>query len=204
MSEKNQGATNKGDTPGREPCETATIPVEALDRFVVSFERAARRWEMIVYPGLVALMLLIAYGFFLIYSLTTDIRMIAERFDPQMGHHMSRLTEHMDSLTKSVEAMNRQVATMTDHTAEMTDRMVNLDVMPPLHGELVSMNEKMDAITEMTSISENMAKIHKQLAEVNGKMTYITTDMGRMRYDMTVMNGNISRPMGFMNSFMPW
>ncbi len=174
MSEKSQSAGKTGDPPGQGPCETATIPIEALDRFVTAFERSARRWEMIVYPGLAALTMLMAYGFFLIYSLTSDIRMIAERFDPQMGHHMTRLTEHMDSLSKSVEAMNLQVATMTTHTAEMK------------------------------AISKNMDKIGRQLAEVNGKMTYITTDMGRMRYDMTVMNGNISRPMGFMNSFMPW
>ena len=204
MSRKGAEDRRPGAEPGRDPCKTATIPVDALDRFVNSFERSARRWEMVVYPSLLALALLMAYGFFLIYSLTTDIRMIAEKFDPQMGHHMSRLTSHMDSLTRSVEAMNRQVETMTVHTAEMTERMQNLEIMPKFYSEMAAMNAKMDAIEEMKAIRRNMTKITRQLAQMNGSMTYMTRDVGRMRYDMTVMNGNISRPMNFMNSFMPW
>ena len=37
-----------------------------LDNFSRTFEASARRWELVVYPSLLAFIVLAAYGFFLI------------------------------------------------------------------------------------------------------------------------------------------
>ena len=50
---------------------------ESLDKLASGFTESARRWEMIVYPSLVAFIILAAYGFFLIYSLTSDVTRVA-------------------------------------------------------------------------------------------------------------------------------
>ena len=102
------------------PCETITLPVDALERFVDSFERSAKRWEYIAYPSLVVMIVLLAYGFFLIYSLTYDIRVIAERFDPEMGVHMTELAESMQEMNRSVESMTVRISAMSKHTDKMT------------------------------------------------------------------------------------
>ena len=56
-----------------------------LAEFAKSFDKSARRWELIVYPSLFAFIILAMYGFFLIYSLTQDIRTMAASIDPKMG-----------------------------------------------------------------------------------------------------------------------
>ena len=190
-------AEPSGGSGGDAPCETVTMPVDALERFVDSFEKSARRWEFIAYPALLVLVVLLAYGFFLIYSLTYDIRLIAERFDPKMGLHMTELAGSMSDMTKSVEDMTIRISAMAQHTDQMTGQMSNLDTMSPLYDQMVAMNKKMTHLKEVT-------EIRRQLVEMNSKITHMTADMGRMRYDMSMMNRSVSRPMSFMNSFMPW
>lgn len=182
---------------GDAPCETITLPVDALERFVDSFDRSAKRWEFIAYPSLVVMIVLLAYGFFLIYSLTHDIRVIAERFDPQMGKHMTALADSMGEMNRSVESMTLRISAMAEHTSQMTGQMTNLETMPPLHKQIIAMNKKMDYLKEMSEIK-------RQMVEMNGKISFMTADMGRLRYDMSMMNRSVSRPMSFMNSFMPW
>ncbi len=72
--------------------------------------------------------------------------------------------------------------------------------------------------TEMVNISRNMQKISGDvnqmtqvmqtqvvhINEMNKNMRNISMSMNQMRYDISVMNSNVSRPMDFMNSFAPW
>ena len=48
-----------------------------MDKFATTFEASARRWELVVYPSLLAFIVLAAYGFYLIYTLTGDISRLA-------------------------------------------------------------------------------------------------------------------------------
>ena len=48
-----------------------------MDKFARTFEASARRWELIVYPSMLAFIVLAAYGFFLIYTLTGDVGRLA-------------------------------------------------------------------------------------------------------------------------------
>ena len=50
---------------------------DAMDRFVRVFETSARRWELIIYPAMLAFVVLAGYGFFLIYTLSKDISTLA-------------------------------------------------------------------------------------------------------------------------------
>ena len=58
-----------------------------MDRFVRSFEKSARRWELIIYPAMLAFVILAAYGFFLIYTLSKDVHFLASSMDPELGKH---------------------------------------------------------------------------------------------------------------------
>ena len=139
------GADNMDDCMGR-----------SLDQLSKAFMASAKRWEMIVYPALVAFMLLAAYGFFLIYSLTSDASRIANNMN-DMTANMERMVVHMDSMTKNMVLMTQTVDSQSASMKEMTMHM---------RGMNVSMNQ--------------------------------------MRYDFSVMNNSVSRPMSFMNTFMPW
>lgn len=173
------------------PGDTVSMPVDSLDRFANSFERAARRWEFIAYPALFVLVVLLAYGFFLIYSLTNDIKLIAEKFDPEMGIHMNEMATSVKSLNESILDMNAQIRTMASDISQMSK-----------HTNAMRTNTT-DMAAKMVHL-EKMDGINNEMIAMNQKMGYMTQDMGRLRYDMSVMNNSVSRPMSFMNSFMPW
>lgn len=118
---------------------------QAVERFVQCFERSSKRWEIIVYPAMFAFVILAAYGFYLVYNLTHDMR-------------------HM---TRSIDTM----------AVTMDDMSSKLNAMEPM-------------LTRLTTMDQSI------------RMMTVASD--RMRHDMTVMTSNVARPMGIMNSFLPW
>jgi len=148
-----------------------------FERFLSVFERSARRWEMIVYPSMFAFILLAGYGFFLIYSLTNDMKNIARSMDPDMGLHMSSFDQSMQSITSNVGNMTSRVEDMSSEMNSISKKMNNLS---------------------------NMEPIQFQIAKINQSVALMSVNFDLMRRDMATMNRNISKPMSMMNSFMPW
>lgn len=124
----------------------------SLDQLSKAFMASARRWEMIVYPALFAFIILASYGFFLIYSLTTDIARVADDMN-KISSTMEKVAVNMDAVSKNMVIMTQTVDNQSVSMKEMTYH---------IRGMNMSMNQ--------------------------------------MRYDMS----NVSRPMSFMNSFLPW
>jgi len=58
--------------------ESASITVSdaSMDKFARVFAASAKRWEVVVYPSLLAFIVLAAYGFYLIYSMTSDVHRV--------------------------------------------------------------------------------------------------------------------------------
>jgi hypothetical protein len=57
---------------------------------------------------------------------------------------------------------------------------------------------------EVNSESAAMNEMVVHMRGMNGSMQSMTASMDQMRYHIAVMNNSVSRPMQFMNSFMPW
>jgi len=128
----------------------------SIQQLSTVFAASAKRWETIVYPSLFAFILLAAYGFFLIYSLATDVHRVAESMFV-ITENMQEVSGHMRHMTENVALMTKTVDSQS-HT--MGDMAVNIRGM--------------------------------------------NSSMAKMRYDIASMNSSVSRPMSFMNSFMPW
>ena len=109
----------------------------SLDQLSNAFINSAKRWEMIVYPAMFSFIVLATYGFFLIYSLTTDL--------------------HTDVMTKNIVVMTQTMDGQAGSMREMTYQMKGMN-----------------------------------------------QSIGRMGHDFSVLNNSVSRPMSFMNTFMPW
>ena len=155
----------------------AAIGTESMERFLQSFERSARRWEIVVYPALFAFIILAAYGFFLVYSLTHDMRVMAQAIDPRMGEHMTQLAESVQQLSSTVTDMNTRVDTIATEMVSMSKKMNALGTMEPMLMHLDRMDQAMHGIV-------------------------VSTDM--MRQDISVLSRNISRPLSNINQMMPW
>lgn len=135
----------------------------SLESLSAAFRASARRWELIVYPALTAFIILAAYGFYLIYSLTKDV---------------SRVADDMSAITA-----NMVVVAQNMHKVAGTMDVISRNV----EGQSVIMNDMAGNIRAM-----------------NASMQTMTASMDHLRYSMAVMNHSVSRPMSFMNSFMPW
>ncbi len=150
---------------------------ESLERLLDVFERSARRWEMIVYPILFGFILLAGYGFYLVYSLTNDMKNIAAAIDPQMGLHMSDFVANLNSISDSVDSLTGRVTSMSENISVIAGQMENLKHMPTMVNEMAGLNQSVGAMA--------------------GNINLMAWDLGEL-------NHNISKPMSKMNKFMPW
>ncbi|MBF0283765.1 MAG: hypothetical protein HQL51_04830 [Magnetococcales bacterium] len=173
-----------------------------LGEFAKSFDKSAKRWELIVYPSLFAFIVLAMYGFFLIYSLTQDIRTMSSSIDPQMG-------KNMGSLSLSIRHLSDNVEMMSTHLEYISDNMETMSV------DMQSMSESVDTMTDAVQVmSTHVGSMSRAMEEVNVKMNVlptISTNMAAMNQSMYVMTNSVGRmgrdvgrPMSFINQFMPW
>ncbi len=136
---------------------------KSLEQLSSAFTASARRWELIVYPSLVAFIILAGYGFFLIYSLTKDVQ---------------RVATSMDLITLSMDNVSQNMV-------QVADRM-----------EIVAV--------EMRSGTQTMNVMVGHMQSMNSSMHSMAVSVDQIRYQVAVINNSVSRPMQFMNSFMPW
>jgi uncharacterized protein YoxC len=78
--------------------------------------------------------------------------------------------------------------------------------------EMSRIGENMqEVVVHMDSVSKNMVvmtqTMHVQSAtmqEMNTHVRNMSVSVNQMRHEVAVMNNSVSRPMQFMNSYMPW
>ena len=121
---------------------------ECMGRLADSFEASARRWELIVYPSLVAFILLASYGFYLIYNLTHDIADVSKSVREmtavvtkdldQISYKMSDIatsTAYMRPMSEDMRAMTRSDNEMNTSVSHMQYNMwqLNRNVSAPFN-----------------------------------------------------------------------
>ena len=151
---------------------------DSMDRFVRIFEASARRWELIIYPAMLAFVLLAAYGFFLIYTLSKDVHALAISMDPEMGKHLRHISESFNYLSENMHTMTRRIYHMSESMETMADKMGAMDYMEPM---LI-----------------NMYGITRSAESMNQYLHTITQSMDAMSYDIGDVS-NSMRPIGRMN-----
>ena len=151
-----------------------------MSQFARSFEASAKRWELVVYPSMLAFIILAAYGFFLIYQLTGDI---------------NKITYQMADIQTSMVNINQNFSSTTNNMNTVAKNMVKITgYMKQMSSDIKEQNAAMGAIVV------TMRDMTKSIDSMSYTMYY-------MRYDTQLMGRNIenvSGPMRFMNSFMPW
>ncbi len=156
---------------------SSTLPMEALDRFSSTFERSARRWEIIVYPSIVALIAMVGGAFFFIYSLTRDMRELALQIQPQLGYNIDKVAASVWQLSSSLDQMSQNIDTMR----------IKMEKMSADVGSISTQMVYMKAMTE-------------QMGAMNVSMVAMTAQTSAMRWSIQSMG----KPMSTFNSFMPW
>jgi uncharacterized coiled-coil protein SlyX len=114
-----------------------------INNFAKTFEKRSSRWQKMVTPLIVIFVLFSVYGFFLIFSLTTN---------------MNKMTETIGSMTTKVSYMSDKMKTLTPMVQNM--QVINSSVSQ-MNDSIKSMNEDMDKmvtrIKHMDSSTANIA-----------------------------------------------
>ena len=128
--------------------EVLEVEENCMARLADSFEASARRWELIVYPSMIAFILLAAYGFWLIYNLTHDIADVAHSVREmtvsvtedlgEISGTMTRIaasTAYMQPMARDINVMSRSVDDMATSTSHMQYNMwqLNRNVSAPFN-----------------------------------------------------------------------
>lgn len=135
----------------------ATDPLNgafALDRLSQAFESSAKRWELVVYPSLLAFIILAAYGFFLVFSLARDVHELSISADTNMTVMASTLKTIADDMAQ----ISANVRTMSANAEAMAKDMDTLEPM------LVSMANMEGSIQGMAM---NTALIRDDMSVMN-------------------------------------
>jgi len=171
----------------------AAVSTKTMEEFLRSSQESSKFWEKIVYPAMFAFIVLALYGFFLIYSLTSDMRRIAISFDPEMSAHMATMTKSVDALTSDINTMTEQVRQMNANIQTISGKMAALDNLSPMLGELRTMDNSLgDMNTSVSGLDRS----------VNG-LGYSVDQMSRDTYRMQHDMHKVGKPLGFFNKFMP-
>lgn len=197
----------------------AAIGSNQMAAFLTSFQQSARRWEIIVYPALFAFIVLAMYGFFLIYSLTSDMARISNSIDPDMGQHMTDMSNSIVSLSEQVQVMSvkmtevsNQMAALKPMLKEMQTISAEMQALQPMLVEIRSLNKQISVLKpilhEMRQINVAVGgmrnavdSMDKVIQSIGGNLSYLTANTSQMRHDMTSLNHSIGRPMSLFRMF---
>jgi hypothetical protein len=155
------GVQARASSTNAQPFTDAYLAAECLDRFTRNFAESSRRWEMVVYPSLFAFIVLAAYGFFLIYSLSHDI------------HNM----------TREVQRLTITVGTMLD------DMDLVAANMQAVSGTMDQVSRKMDALQPMLKSVESLDRSAESMSVTTSAMGhqlgFINAHMWHMNHNFT-------------------
>ena len=131
---------------------------DSMDRLSAAFETSARRWELIVYPTLFAFVVLAAYGFYLVFSLTRDVHYLALSVDSNMtvlASNMQSVSDNMSHLTANIRTMAVSVESINTKVGTLEPMLANID----------SMDRAMRSMTLATHyIGNDMAVMNRQIS----------------------------------------
>ncbi len=148
-------------------CKEETIPSDmaaCMDKFARSFEASARRWELVVYPSLLAFIILAAYGFFLIYTLTSDVSRLAKSMETVVIS-MTDVAVNMNAVSGNVAHISGNLSTIATDVGSGSENMEDLLV------KMEGINTSVGVMTvPMYDIRNSMGRMNNTMHDATGPM----------------------------------
>ncbi len=142
--------------------------------------------QIVVYPALIAFVILATYGFFLIFSLTRDMAVMAE---------------NVASMTESV---NQNMQIIAREMVKMSGKMETMSEMTPA---ILSMNDKISLMQQdMMQMRQEIRRIGQSVGLMVDSTSSMAMILPELRGDVwSISNSiyNLSRPVNMFSSFLP-
>ena len=138
-----------------------------MDKFARTFEASARRWELIVYPSMLAFIVLAAYGFFLIYTLTGDVTRLARSMEA-VTTSMNDVSANMTAVSGNVAQISGNLSLIAHDMGDGTESMRNMLV------KMDKMNSNIGVMTvPVYQMRDDMGHLSKNIHDVSSPMKMI-------------------------------
>ncbi len=145
-----------------------------LRQFESRQNNATTTLKFLVYPSLLAFVILAGYGFYLIQRLTSDVNRLAETI-VQLS---TTVDSSMVSISSSMNTMSGQMASIVTSTNAMSSHMY--------------------------AMNNSTQRMSNDVTQMNASTQHMAASAYHMQNDMWSMNRSISKPMRLFNSFMPF
>lgn len=162
-----------------------------IERMLRQMERSSRRWEKMVFPALIAFILLAGYGFFLVYSVTRDMAIIAQTIDVDFREDVTHIRNDISDMVAQVEYMQETMAAISV-------KMDPLQEMPPLVAEIKHLDDTISVI------SDSVSNMDRSVVSMNRSMGNLDESMFYMGRDVDDMNDTMGSPTKMFSRMMPW
>lgn len=140
-----------------------------------------RTLQMIVYPAMVAFIILAAYGFYLVQSLTSDVHRLTETIAIMQGS----VNKNMAAISDTMQAMSNQMNGMVTSTNQMSNHLASMTLT-------------------IQQMNNNTAVMTTHMQQMNASTQNMAVSTYNMQHDMWYLNKNISGPMKMFNKFNPF
>jgi cell division protein FtsB len=176
--------------------------ISDLEKMLESVEehadkRTDSKFEKFFMPAILLFGLIACAGFWIIYSITTDMTQLAKSMDPKMGGNMSAMVKSIDELSKNVGKMNRSVALMQQDFSNVNQNMI------VLVRKMDKMNNLDKISTDMSEINQKMSTLQPMLLnmqDMNKNMIGMQKSMLWMQKDISTLRASFAKPMSIFNS----
>ncbi len=105
------------------------LDTECMERLADTFENSAKRWELIVYPSLVAFIVLAVYGFYLVYTLSRDVHNLSLTITTltiSVDRNMNELTDTVRTMDHTMVKMGNNIGHMDGNIRSMTQNIASM------------------------------------------------------------------------------
>ena len=175
--------------------DKTTLPQSQEERTFAAVEQLAeamtggiKKWEKVLYPMMVAFIILAIYGFFLIYQVVMDMKRISNNMltmtravvtmTNTLNLNMNKVDAQMSAINLTMDRMRKRLDTIAGDTQAIAT------VMPQLHQEFASMNYT--------------------ISHLNHQVSGLQQSADTMARSLWELDQNISEPMNSINSIMPF
>ena len=172
MSEESNNLIKKSISGGLPGGNKATIDASKEDD--CEEKEATRTLQFVVYPSLIAFVVLAGYGFYMVRSLTADVNRLAQ------------------TIVDMNQTIRENLGGISENMSAMSGHMVNM---------VVSANKISEHVAQMDGSVAQMGGDMQQMNLSTQNMAYSTYNM---QQDMWSMNKNVSKPFRMMGQFMPF
>ncbi len=174
--------------------ESLKFNKETIERLVDRLDKQnERKWEKFFIPALVIFSIMAILGYIIIYSITQDMRRLADAMDPQMSSHMSVMAQSVNSLANNINTMTIEVSSMNTILVFIQKDLAKITKNTSYH--LKSIDKSVANISlnikTLSPMLKNMQAMNSILLQLEKSMNNINNNVGNMTY-------NFDRTMSFM------